>query len=155
MLLVEGRNIDHVREQGSRMMLEASGFLAQIITVRDHAAESGTVDKIAGMDFFAVGKFHANALLVNLQRSDLGPLPGYRSVMNREMVKVGVDILAKPMVFVLGTGSELEAFAAVVDCAGPMVGESEGTLHAAGCTYMIGEAVRINGVLELRHAVLC
>ena len=74
--------------------------------------------------------------------------------MNCEMVEIGVDILPKPMVFVLGTGSELEAFATVVDLAGPVIGEAKGTLHSAGCADMIGQAVWIGGVIKLRHVIL-
>ena len=74
--------------------------------------------------------------------------------MNCEMVEIGVDILPKPMVFVLGTGSELEGFPAVVYLAAPVVGKSKGPLHPAGCTDMIGQAVWIDGVIKLRHAIL-
>jgi hypothetical protein len=74
--------------------------------------------------------------------------------MNSEMVEIGVDILPKPMVFVLGTGSELEGFPAVVYLARPVVGKSKGPLYAAGCADMIGQAVWIGRVIKLRHAIL-
>ena len=61
--------------------------------------------------------------------------------MNSEMIEIGVDILPKPMVFVLGTGSKLEGFPAVVYLAGSVVGKSEGPLHPAGCADIIGQAV--------------
>ncbi len=81
-------------------------------------------------------------------------MPGNCAVMNSEMVEISIDILPKPVVFVLGTGPELEGFPTVVYLARPVVGKSKGPLYPAGCADMIGQAVWIGGVIKLRHPIL-
>ena len=68
--------------------------------------------------------------------------------MNRQMEKIGVDILPKPMVLILGTGSELETLTAVVGLARPVKGEAEGSLHPAGRADMGECPARILGSAE-------
>src|SRR6266849_5099850 len=103
------------------MVFEPSGILTQAKALRDDALVSGAIDQVAGANFFTCGCLDFYPLLVDLNARDVGFLPGYGAIVDGQVVKVSVGILAEPVILVPSTRAELQAFLPIVNLARAMI----------------------------------
>ena len=74
--------------------------------------------------------------------------------MNRKVKKVGIDVLAEPVVFIFGACSKLQPSTPIISLARIVIGKAKRSLHATSRADVFGQAVRMYGVLQVRHAIL-
>jgi hypothetical protein len=110
---------------------------------------SGAIDKITGANFFTRGRLELYTLFVDLEVGYFRFLPRHRAIVNREIVKIGINILPEPMILIARARTELQAFSAIVNLTGSMIDIAEVALKAACGADMFGQPLSIYNVLEL------
>src|SRR5215471_18169829 len=135
------------------MMFEASGIFAQAQALRDDALVPSSVDKIAGANCFACGCLELYALFVNLKAGYFGLLPRHCTVVNGEIMKVSINILPEPMIFVPRARAELQAFAPIINLTRPVIDIAKVAFNAASRADMFRQPLRIYNVLQLGQVI--
>src|SRR5436190_23373964 len=113
------------------MVFEPGGIFAQAKAVRDNAPVSCAIDEVAGANFFTCRRLDLYPLVVDLNPRDFGFLAGHGAIVDGQVVKVSIGILAKPVILVPSTGAELQAFPRIVSLARAVIDIAEVTLDAA------------------------
>src|SRR6476620_588511 len=123
--VIKRRHVNHVGKESPRMMFQAGWILAQPKSVCENTSVAGSVDNIARADLFALRSLKLDSAFVDLNTRDFGFLAGHRTVMDSQIVEIGVNILAEPMVFIPGAGAKLQPLLRVVRLARAMKDVSE------------------------------
>ena len=91
-------------------MFKPAWIVAQAKALREDALVSSAIDEVAGANFFTCGCLELYPLLVDLKAGDFGFLAGHGAIVDGQVVKISVDILAEPVILVTSAGAELQAF---------------------------------------------
>ena len=83
-------------------------------------------------------------LFVDLNARDFGFLPGHGAIVNGQVVKVSVGILAEPVILVTRRGAELQAFLRIVSLTWAMVHIAEVALEATSRADVLGQALSVD-----------
>src|SRR5437667_7786613 len=135
------------------MVFEPSGICAQANARPDDALVSGAIDQVAGADFFTCGCLELYSLFVDLNARDFGFLPGYGAIVNGQVVKVSVGILAEPVILFTRGGAELQAFLRIVSLAQAMIDIAEVAFDATGGADVLGQAISVNQMFQLGETI--
>src|SRR6266481_508321 len=135
------------------MVFEPSGILTQAKALGDEALVSGAIGQVAGANFFTCGCMELYPLFVDLNARDFGFLAGYGAIVNGQVVKVSVGILAEPVILVTRGGAELQAFLRIVSLAQAMVHIAEVALEATSRADVLGQAISVNQMFQLRETI--
>src|SRR6266550_3917007 len=136
------------------MVFEPSGIFAQAKAVRDNAFVASAVDEVTGANLFACGCLDFYALLVDLNARDFGFLAGHGAIVDGQVMKISVGILAEPVILIPSAGAELQAFLRIVSLARAVIDITEVALDAAGGGDVLGQALGVDQVLQLRETIL-
>ena len=90
---------------------------------------------------------------VNLEAGNFGLLPRYGAIVNGQIVKVSVDILAEPVVLVTRGGTELQTFLPIVGVARAMIDIAEVAFDAASGADVFGQGIGVNQMFQLREII--
>src|SRR5262249_15844022 len=136
--LVKRRNIDHVGKERPRMMFEPAWLVAQVEAFGENAFVPGTIDQVPRANRLTRSSFQSYAVTIDLEISDSSFLARHCTVMDREVVQIGIDILAEPMILIPRARSKLQAFCAIVGLTGTMKDITKVTFDTTGGADVLG-----------------
>src|ERR1700730_8128160 len=84
-LLPERGYVNHVREDGARVVLQRTWIFPQVEMGSQHALMTGAIHHVAGENILTASRLDRHSIPINLERCYFGLLPGNRAVSHGNM----------------------------------------------------------------------